>query len=323
MADFTFGSFNALKLNYAAAGENKKDFLKLAEIIRDENFDVIAFQETPSDMATKQILFSLGSDWDRRWNSDIHSPSPAMTEGFSFFWNKRRFELLDNNDPLFQAVRGNIDRKPFVGRFRPVNGPFCEFRFIDVHLCNPGNPKEKKYNEYSAVSNLYERVYGNKKESQNRSVYTFILGDYNLTLKQAKQCERERNLFVNAYLGYNAFPLFTGDYDVYEPAKECGFNHNCSDLCPYNSLTTLIMPNTLENAKYNEKVCLFSNDYDHCSYNTQFFEDRDIAINVERVNTLTKYCKESNSSVEKLKQHRNTISDHVPIKISVSLRGRR
>lgn len=46
---YTIGSFNVMKLSYQSNTEIRKDYHMLAQIIKDEKFDVIALQEALSE----------------------------------------------------------------------------------------------------------------------------------------------------------------------------------------------------------------------------------------------------------------------------------
>jgi hypothetical protein len=58
----------------------------------------------------------------------------------------------------------------------------------------------------------------------------------------------------------------------------------------------------------------FVNDYDHFSYDTNRFSRCGIGVNIGRINSVEKYC---GSNFER---HKLNVSDHVPIKIELSLR---
>jgi hypothetical protein len=138
------------------------------------------------------------------------------------------------------------------------------------------------------VIDLYEKIYSDRTYGNNRAAYTLILGDYNIPLKYCHECEENQGSSVKAFLG--------------------------GDDCP-DEKTTLIRSDTYQNAiNQGMQPFIFINDFDHCSYNDKFFEDRNIRIVVKRINSVKLY---SENDVIK---HRTTISDHVPIKIELTLR---
>jgi exonuclease III len=301
MADYTIGSFNTQNLNY----QGNKDYRMFAKIIDTENFDIIAMQETINEGAIYKIKRYLRAsyNWDYKWgqefgrsdfsddNKDPPNTRRNTAKGFTFLWNTRRFQLTNDNSPQFMSVRGtNIIRNPFIGRFIPVNGPFCEIRLMNIHLCNPNNIKDVKINEYRLVSELYKSFYSDRRPANNRAAYTLVLGDYNIPLGFCHECEKAFNLFTTTFLG--------------------GFDEK----------TTLITTETYQEETNNGKNPLipannyFANDYDHCSYNFKYFKERTINVRVSRINSVEKYCEND------LPLHRKTISDHVPIKIELTLR---
>jgi exonuclease III len=278
----------------------RKDFRKIARIIEDEKFDIVALQETIAEIAIKQIKRYLPEYWKHDWNQESgRSDSPDdddgqtqpknAAKGFTFLWNSRRFqECSRDNRAQFEPVRGYIVRRPFVGRFVPVNGPFCEIRLINIHLCNPNNCKSVRLGEYASVIDLYKKIYSDRKYGNNRAAYTLILGDYNIPLKYCHECEKNHVSPVRTFLGGDDYP---------------------------DEKTTLIKSDTYQKAiDQGIQPFIFVNDFDHCSYNEKFFKERNIKIAVKRINSVELY---SENDVIK---HRKTISDHVPIKIELNLR---
>ncbi|MFP3090459.1 hypothetical protein LQZ21_09055 [Treponema sp. TIM-1] len=300
MADYIIGSFNTQNLNLRSDSAQKKDFEKIAEIIEKEKFDIVALQETITEIAINQIERHLPNYWIHDFNQENGRPdisdddedqikSKNSAKGFTFLWNSRRFEECSkDNRAQFEPVKGHIVRRPFVGRFAPINGPFCEIRLINIHLCNPNNFKDMKLQEYAAVADLYDRIYSDRKYGNNRAAYTLILGDYNIPLRYCLECEEMHNLSIKAFLGGDDRP---------------------------NEKTTLITQDTYQKAiDQGIQPFIFANDFDHCSYNESYFQDRNIKIEVKRINSVEVYC-ENDFIV-----HRKSISDHVPIKIELSLR---
>jgi len=296
MADYTIGSFNTLSLNYRRDNEINKDFFKFAQIIEEENFDIVALQETLNKQSIEFIIrhLSYPDKWKYYWDQEAerlvkdgenNQLTKNQAKGFTFLWNTKRFEESSKDKlPQFEPVRGDIVRRPLVGRFIPVNGPFCEIRLINIHLCNPNEKKDKKLNEFKLISELHQRLYS-KRYGNNRVAYTIVLGDYNIPLLYCHECETINQLSTTTFLG--------GE----------------------NEKTTLISKEKYQEAIDNGEIpFIFASDYDHFSYNLNYFENHNIIVNMNRINTVEKYC--SNDLIE----HRKTLSDHVPIKIELTLR---
>jgi hypothetical protein len=286
-------------------------------------------QETIDEEAIKQIKNYLSGPWKYDWNKEHGRPDISdddddrarpmnAVKGLAFLWNSRRFqEYPPNNHAQFPPVRGHMVRRPFVGCFSPVYGPFCEIRLINIHLCNPNNSKPVKLGEYASVMALYENIYSDCKEKNNRAAYTLILGDYNIPLKYCHKYEEGRESPVKTFLGGDNCPdektMLIRAY-MYQNAADQGIRPCVFVNCP-DEKTTLIKADTYQKAiDRGIRPCIFANDFDHCSYNEKFFEDRNIKIAVKRINSVEIY------SGNDVINHRKTISDHVPIKIELSLR---
>lgn len=103
-----------------------------------------------------------------------------------------------------------------------------------------------------------------------------------------------------------AYTIILGDYNL------------CCVICEQQRETSITY---LAETVQADKTTLSStkdklvNDYDHFSYSKQRFEGTEITI--QRVDTISKYA---NGSFE---QHRKEISDHVPIKLELTLNPRR
>ena len=128
---FRIGSFNMHNIGLAAlGGSNSRDIEKIAEIIRKEEFDVVALQEVLSEgkaiysekYAEKTILWELGPDWDFQWADAETAGFDRRHEGYAFVWNKRRLRLStatleDGSTRVFypricKVKHGNMFRKP-------------------------------------------------------------------------------------------------------------------------------------------------------------------------------------------------------------------
>ena len=69
---YKIGSFNMFKFQaYLSDEEHKKEINKIARIIEEERFSVIALQEIFSEQAMKLLISRLGLSWEGRWCSII------------------------------------------------------------------------------------------------------------------------------------------------------------------------------------------------------------------------------------------------------------
>ena len=100
---YRIGSFNLKNLGEAAMGKgHPRDLAKIAEIIRKEDFDVVALQEVLSDgkalsweqdSLKRSILYELGTkEWGFAW-AHAESENDPRSEGYAFLWKKKRFRL--------------------------------------------------------------------------------------------------------------------------------------------------------------------------------------------------------------------------------------
>jgi endonuclease/exonuclease/phosphatase family metal-dependent hydrolase len=89
---YKIGSFNMRNIGLSALGNNNsRDIEKIADIIRTEEFDIVALQEVLSegkaiyseDYAKKSILWELGPDWDFSWADAETAGADRRHEGYS------------------------------------------------------------------------------------------------------------------------------------------------------------------------------------------------------------------------------------------------
>ena len=313
---YRIGSFNMFKFQAYRSDDNiKKDIAKIAEIIRTEKFDIVALQEIFSETAMRILLKYLGPSWDGRWEQPYYASSSAA-EGYAFIWNKMRFKLaatsLDDGNirvaepHVFYQYKldrtkwqEKLIRDPYYGRFTPLALPKCEFRLINAHIMfsrnsqhsedNPLGDVRMRRNEHSILAEaLYpkiaDKVYGN-----NCVGYTILLGDYNLNHPES-----------SAYGAWLQEEFIIQDGRAIKRIKTV-----------QTDLTTLRTPS--EDPEEVDDGQIWANNYDHFSYDANRFEGKGIGMKSSRVNSVV-YCSD-------YKEHRKIISDHVPIKLDVELRG--
>ena len=98
---YRIGSFNMYKFQaYRSDKEISKDLNKIAEIIRTEQFDIIALQEIFSKTAMNMLLSRLGRNWNGSWESP-QSTSIQAAEGYALILSilvytffSRMFDLM-------------------------------------------------------------------------------------------------------------------------------------------------------------------------------------------------------------------------------------
>ena len=325
---YNIGSFNMYKLNFASNDETKKDFKKIAKIIKDEKFDIVALQEVLNENVVKSYLIpALGVNWDYSWSSPTPYTS-SSNEGYAYIWNTRRVHLVgsetkaadDEENKRYKLYRrenynkpnsnpviygwyrikdkrdmgnGGLIRPPYVARFTSdglPGGCYEEIRLINTHI-----------------------IFGKTSNSE------IDMGDIAVRKAELKVLAEEiyRRVWSKTYKE-NSMPSFTillGDYNLclvgnggrikeYIELDESRKLHVVQ-----NELTTL-----KQVPKDGEKPLteFFSNDYDHFAYESGF--DEKMTIKASRVNALESYLNND------LAEYRRTISDHVPIKLEVDLK---
>jgi endonuclease/exonuclease/phosphatase family metal-dependent hydrolase len=187
---YRIGSFNCLNFGLGY----KKNTQMFADIIYEENLDVIALQEIKRPEAVDMILKGLPNYWKGCHDSYGNFSSP---NDYAYIWNTRRLKECsrDESPEVFSHIKSdNLIRKPYYGRFSPLGTPggaFFEFRLIDTHLyygSNNATDKSKRADEFLMLANeVYTRI-NKKRYGNNMPSYTIMLGDYNMT---TAWCERQ------------------------------------------------------------------------------------------------------------------------------------
>lgn len=229
---YIIGSFNVRSLRTCSPSQ-------LAEIILNEQLDILALQELKSPDALRSLL-------NRNLPSYYEGSYDEQMWEYGYIWNSRRFiECSKDGKPdIFNQYRSTnpLARAPYYGRFTPcglLGGAFFEIRLVNIHLHHGGNDsginKSIRIREFKTVAdNIYNSI-SKKRYGNNMPAYTIVLGDYNLC---CVICEQER-VTSKTYL------VETEQADK----------------------TTL-------SSTRNELV----NDYDHISYSKQRFEGTEITV---------------------------------------------
>lgn len=313
MSDYIVGSFNIQHLNYT------KDFEKLAEIIKSEGFDVVAIQEARSKGAVERLVMELNKNyWDYAF--------PFGNEEYAFIWKNRRIKLLElpNNKENPQIVSGYHYRKS-VGEVRLVRPPFigyftaqgiyggCNFdlRLINTHIAfsKPSYAPDEvgtidaRRNELSILArdiygSVSDRVLGSM-----RSIFTVLLGDYNLVLEGIGP-----KLLKAGY----TYEIKNGKQMVFKQTEKTTLKR------PLDSEDDTSSDEDRIESKAQQKYIEGSTDYysmnfDHFGYDDSL--ESKYVIECTRVDALS-YMDEE----EVLKSYRDKVSDHVPIKLEITLK---
>lgn len=271
--------------------------------------------------------------WEGRWAKPTSAYGDTAAEGYAFIWNTDRIKLVTNLkgetfEPRIETNSGKNElvRPPFVGRFMPINGRF-EFRLINVHIAFavPAKMKDEENPLYqpdmtdqnlrtSELRTILDTVYTgwtmkrydvNRRDlnPQSLTAYTFVLGDYNLNLRQSSA----------------KGTTIPDDLAVFKTGK--------MEIITVNeALTTLKQkPGNAEEVKKREKdpTANLANNYDHFSYDQVMLKNHDIDDpQVGVIYAFNQYRSEKSGDT-KYDQYREQVSDHLPILLTIRINKKR
>ena len=310
---YKIGSFNMHNLGFNVAfSKNGRNLSKIAQIIRNEKFDIIALQEvlnegkaftyqTPEGFK-KSILHELGDTYDFVWADSHSEENNNRSEGYAFLWNKRRLGLVktetDNgtrlSEPEMLSKTNGIIRAPFYGRFSPQGLPGgcnCEIRLICVHNYYGNNSYKEAFDKRRAeLDTLLKIVYpkwSTKIYKNNLPHYTILLGDYNLELIRPNRSMRAA--------------IYTQADDILISEK-------------YNNMKIKTVQDELTSLKADktDNQTFYVSNYDHFSFNPDEMEG--ISKTWKRIDCVNKYYDGDNE------KYFYEISDHIPVMMEIELR---
>lgn len=312
MMGYLIGSFNIRDFNFsnkASDGERiKRDFNKIADIIIEEDFDIVAIQEVNAKLPLKHltdILNKKKKDYMHSWMYD-YSGKAATTindpEGYGFIWNEERLGLLEipwkNNPSYYNCAGGKkMLRPPYYGRFTArgkKGGSNIELRIINIHIRDATREIERIAEFDTLVKQVLPRICDHQElpaDNQMMPAYTFLAGDYNLRLDKGERAFIKINdITPTNYTGRNRY------YKTVQTEK--------------TSLKYAAEQKTIDDC--------YANNYDHFTYERDL--DTKLGLDVVRIEALNKYFEDIKQPSEKLSAYREKISDHVPIKMNVEFK---
>ena len=308
---FKVGSINMYKFSLQADEEINKDLRKIANVILEEEFDIIALQEVFNDLAVRRLLSELGTTWDCVWEAPI-SKSRQSAEGYAFIWNSKRFRLattakrgekgqnltsIKTFSPRIQSsykedeylYKGKLIRDPFYARFEALYG-WYEVRLINTHIIyNEASDKASRKRELSILADIYSRL-EDKQYRNSRRAYTILLGDYNLSLLDIDKTAVDGEAIIEVQ----------GRTDRDKKVL----------VTIQNELTTLKARSPKEP---DVPATGYANSFDHFTLDKKNF--RHVSCTPSRIDSVnSKYW---NGDFE---LHKKEFSDHVPISLTVEFR---
>lgn len=286
---YVIGSFNM----YNWGEKGGKNLLKLVEIIKDNQLDIVAFQEVYNADQIEELCKWL-RNWDFRF--DIPKGSPKA-EGYAFIWNTRKFHLSETrngkpNPVIVERYRKEKDieidgirRPPYYIKLTPNVLPRFEIRLVNIHVrynkVDTDAPQrlEQRYQEYKIASQSILRKISNEPE-MNKNFIAIMLGDYNMTKTQIDS----RYIVV----GYG--------------------NDGESKIVNAQDKFT-----TLSNNEENPNEIYSTNDYDHFTYNEKNLETIK-RFSIDRIDAV------KNFYASERDKYKEELSDHVPIKMTIDIK---
>ena len=292
----------------------------------------------PIGASVNEVFGYRTKHWEGRWAKPKSEYGGLISEGYAFIWNRDRVKLVTNMngksfEPRIADFGGykSLVRPPFIGRFMPINGSY-EFRLINTHIVYATPSKqldeaddedneaafmvslkdyELRQREFETlITTIYNRfsrqqfdITGHDKLARYLVPYTFMLGDYNLNLSNAKGqsvgvlgAEREN---IDGVVTVNT-GLTTLKGKPKDPEKQKSLRED---------------PETDHH---------LANNYDHVTYNEHTFISHQIEDpQVDIIYAYEIYSHMETAEDSKFDIYKNRVSDHLPIYVEIDIRNRR
>lgn len=189
-------SFNVLR-SIRSDTNDRAFYALLYQLIADEGIDIFAFQEAKNINFIKNVVKNVVKNLLSHWVGE-----PVQDSELAFVWNANRVaECSKHREPHAVNYRSKrpMSREPILARFVPVDFKLnFEMRLVNVHIKHGGDDSAKsidtrKYECSLAKGIIYEMVDKppTGKDGSFRSVFTVVLGDYNLDCDACNQCGPE------------------------------------------------------------------------------------------------------------------------------------
>ena len=319
--EYKIASFNMNRFGFSS----NKDLSKIAEIICEEDLDVVALQEIFSEgkgiekLLAEFVKYEL-YNWDFCWASpnesaDLEKITDMVShsnrgEGYAYLWNKKRFKLLEytrlNQQRIFQpriinSLSNDVNtdcsffaRAPYYIRLQPLYGGYFELRLINVHIYHgSGNEIDKRKAEFDVLTRDIYPAISEARYGQNRAAYTISMGDYNLNIFTPNVQTQKHCYLTEVYSYHNG--------------KE-----NVHILTVQDQLTTL-KKKADQYADLSESPSEdgYANNYDHFTYSPELSGFSKVSY--QPIDAVQKYCDGDFS------YYRKNISDHLPIVMTIEI----
>jgi|GEM_PF-3715591 len=190
----------------AMAQKVTKDWKSIATMIRESGAVIVALQEILDDKCMLPLQRELGGSWKYIVSDQISIRNGGVDgrgyyERYAFLWDERFVSVMHLDDPKkmgphIETRSWSLKRPPYVARFIPNTLgclPLMEIRVINAHIAFSVDAATKKrrpdlkdtpmrLEEYKTLAGkIFPKI---AKERDGYCVYTFLAGDYNLSLSQ-------------------------------------------------------------------------------------------------------------------------------------------
>lgn len=325
---YRIGSFNVHNM-----GQNTKDIKikKIAEIIRTNNFDIVALQEVfcqKQGIITKQsnanpissLLYELGNDFVGQNNWQAYFAAPPQTrdakEGYAFLWNSRirlpKSKLNDGTERIFYPRIFNqykldksnrqmkLVRNPLYARFIPIGQPMMEFRIINTHIrFSRSAGIDSDNTDVVELSDINMRR--NEFDVLSKTIYPKV-SDKIYSSNEEGKVGSFYTIMIGDY-NLNLRRNWTNSPYFLEEAFEISDRNGVpKKMRIYQDSLTTLKRITSENVQNYDNEQKFSNNFDH------------VTLDEERFASGTRYSIRPVHVVRtKFAEYRKNISDHIPI----------
>lgn len=310
---YTIMSFNVRKMGESAIEQRRKDWRLIARMIHEYQADLVALQEVFSDMPVQELCRNLrmyGGTWDYRFELK-ETVRNGTREGYAFLWNTGMMSMLVINgktyEPHIEAKWSrSLIRPPYVGRFIPIasGSPFIEIRLINTHIIfakdkyseSKGisiSDLQMRKNEYRKLSKEVFPMIAHERNGIFRVGYTFIAGDYNMSLSDCFKIDSE--------ITESRISMTSDQKDKTTLSRNRAMGIGTDDV----EQTAGVPQGQIPSMDY------YVHDYDHFSFSDH---ESDYVVSARRIDGPRDFC------ACDFKYYLEHISDHVPVYFKLELR---
>lgn len=316
-----------------------RDLDRIASIIMDNGFDIVALQEVLSGgkiltgVNTKSVSGQakaydyslksrLGKEWDICWRDPETSAKnyPYLGEdnrgeGYAFLWNTSKFELPldDKGNKIFPRIWRNyrtdndtgmirLMRDPCCGRFK-VKGRPAEIRLITTHIVY-GKPSTNNLDidlDFGAI------------KMRNRE-FQILAGQIYPRISEYYKDVNCTSPYTIILGDYNLNLKSSGANKAYVPSVAYFDNNGKMTLDEDNPHCMIYtVQDELTTLKREEDG--FASNYDHFSYDERV-SYQILQGSARAINAVEQNVKDENSKYE---TYRKEVSDHLPIIIEIDI----